>query len=336
MDIIYCIGELLYSNDCVILPGFGGFVTHYVPASIHPINHTFNPPSKSILFNSKLVRDDGLLLDFIAEKEGLTYADVKIRVAEFVNEVTNKLRSGETVVFNNIGSLKHDPQGNLLFNPDGSVNYLEESFGLPSFVSQPVIRKPLHKRLETTFIDRKPTTEKRSRRKRAVWATAAVLPVLLVFGWFIFFGDILPDNTQKTGIVTLPDTELNEDKDANNPNNADSYSPEGKNPPLESLDFSDTDLEKPENTTTPEDTPPEPVVIQKQYYIIGGAFGVEANADKYVATLRQNGWDAKRAGLSPNGFHMVSYMSTVDKNEALLNLAMIRKDGNPGAWLMKK
>ena len=69
MDVSFFISELLYKHDCVILPGFGGFVTQFVPAKIHPINHTFYPPSKNILFNSKLTRDDGLLFDFIAASQ---------------------------------------------------------------------------------------------------------------------------------------------------------------------------------------------------------------------------------------------------------------------------
>lgn len=48
------ISELLYQYDCVIIPGFGGFIGNYSPALIDPIYHTFHPPYKSLLFNINL------------------------------------------------------------------------------------------------------------------------------------------------------------------------------------------------------------------------------------------------------------------------------------------
>ncbi|MEZ5146058.1 MAG: hypothetical protein R2759_02945 [Bacteroidales bacterium] len=59
------------------------------------------------------------------------------------------------------------------------------------------------------------------------------------------------------------------------------------------------------------------------------------NAEKLVAILRQKGYHANRAGLSKSGLHMVEYLATIDKSEALVNLEMIRKDDNPSAWLLK-
>ena len=60
------------------------------------------------------------------------------------------------------------------------------------------------------------------------------------------------------------------------------------------------------------------------------------NADGLIATLREKGYDAQPAGQNPDGLHMVCYFSSEDKSEALINLAMIRKDSNPYAWLLKK
>ena len=52
------INELLYNHDCVIVPEFGGFVTNYASAKIHPVQHTFTPPSKNIVFNKNLKNND--------------------------------------------------------------------------------------------------------------------------------------------------------------------------------------------------------------------------------------------------------------------------------------
>ncbi|NLA48282.1 MAG: hypothetical protein GX876_02335, partial [Bacteroidales bacterium] len=61
MDITSFIRELLFSHDCVIVPGFGGFVGNYAPARIDRATSTFYPPSKQISFNRNLRNNDGLL-----------------------------------------------------------------------------------------------------------------------------------------------------------------------------------------------------------------------------------------------------------------------------------
>jgi len=333
MDISFFISELLYDNDCVIIPGFGGFVAHYTPASIHPISHSFHPPSKSILFNSKLIRDDGLLIDFISEKQHIPYSEAKTLVEEFTGETLEKLALGELSRFKNIGNLQRDQEGKLLFSPDDSVNYLEEAFGLPIFISPPILRKSVQQRLETKFIDRKPVPGRERSIRKMAWVYVAVIPVLFILAWFIYSGNFKPQHTQQTGIVDLSDSDLKYDRETKVPI---ILKNEANPPPLESLDFSDTSpVESEINEETSESIPKNPI-IRKKYYIIGGAFGVELNADKLVAVLRNKGYEAQRSGLSKSGLHMVSYFSTKDKSEALVNLDIIRKEDNPSAWLLRK
>lgn len=326
MDIPFYVGELLYSNDCVIVPEFGGFVTHYAPAKIHPVNHTFYPPSKNILFNSQLKRDDGLLLDFIAQKQSINYAEAKSITYKFIENINEKLNGGEKVLFKNIGFLFKDIEGNILFDPDHSVNYLDDSFGLNSFVSPPIVRKSVQKRLETRFIDRKPVPEKEKKNQKKYWALVAVIPILLIVAWVISTGNYKFQNTQQTGVVSFNDPEnsrIDNSLTVDKPTN----------PPLESLNFEEPSAVQKINSDTPL---PETVKPVKKYYIIGGSFSNELNADKLVGILREKGYEAERAGISPSGLNMVSYFATEDKNEALLNLGMIRKEDNPSAWLIRQ
>ena len=333
MDIPFYISELLYGNDCVIIPGFGGFVTHYAPSRIHPVNHTFSPPSKNILFNAKLVRDDGLLTDHIAERQGITYPEAKQMVTEFVRKASSMLSGGEIVRLKNVGSIQRDSSGKFLFTPDDSVNYLEEAYGLPAVVSPPVRRQPVHKRMEARFVDRKPATMREQPSRRKLWAYTAAVPVILLLGWFLFFGPVRIHNTQQSGMVTLPDTEQTTA-------GFDATTVPAENvtePPLESLDLRDPGSR--ESVPEPGEAVEEheaSAVLTRKYFIIGGAFGVEANADKLVAVLREKGYAADRAGLSPSGLHMVSYLSTPDRSEALVNLGVIRAQENPSAWLIRK
>ena len=70
MNITLYINKLLNLHDCVILPGFGGFVTNYVNAKVSEKN-IFSPPRKIVAFNRNLKNDDGLLINYIINKEGL-------------------------------------------------------------------------------------------------------------------------------------------------------------------------------------------------------------------------------------------------------------------------
>ncbi len=328
VDVPFYISELLYKHDCVILPGFGGFVTQYEPAKIHPINHTFLPPSKNIMFNSKLTRNDGLLIDFIAGQEGISYKEAREKVADFISSLTEKIDNQAKAGLKNIGIFKKSKEGTLLFHPADNVNYYDDSFGLTSFVSPPILRKPAHKRLEKKFTDRKPVPVKDDNKtKRIYWTVIAVIPVLIVVGWLIFFNFGNKNNQlQQSGMVTLSDESSG--KTATHDNS------ELTSPPIKALDFKEKNLNKTPDTKQPEEIkPPAP---RKMYYIIGGAFSNEDNAEKLVGILRNKGYEAERAGLSKSGLHMVSYLVTPDKNEALLNLAIIRKDDNPSAWLIRK
>ena len=61
------ISSLLYLHDCIIIPGFGGFVANQKPSFLNPAHHIFSPPSKRIAFNSSLRIGDGLLANHISK-----------------------------------------------------------------------------------------------------------------------------------------------------------------------------------------------------------------------------------------------------------------------------
>lgn len=53
---------LLLENDCVIVPGLGGFVAHYTSAMRVAEENIFLPPTRIIGFNPQLKMNDGLLV----------------------------------------------------------------------------------------------------------------------------------------------------------------------------------------------------------------------------------------------------------------------------------
>ncbi len=320
------ISRLLFKHDCVILPGFGGFVTNYTPAKINSVNHTFYPPSKSILFNSKLTSDDGLLIHEVSVSEKISYEKAKSNVLEFIDNCRIKIEDTGFVKLHGIGTISKNRDGNLLFEPDTSVNYLEEAYGLAAFVSPPVSRKPLHRRIEQKFTDRKPVPYEEHKRRKVAYAYLAIIPLIIIIGWLVINTNIKNRDIQKSSVVPATEQFSSDIRSGD-------MSPATKSKDNTTLSGANSTNDIIESEPSAESVfePPKPV-----YYVIGGAFQYEKNAENFAAALRSKGYNAKRAGLSRRGLHIVSYFDSTDKSEALMNLALIRKNDNPSAWLLKK
>ena len=49
---------LLLTNDCVIIPNFGGFMAHYRAAHFDERDNSFLPPTRTVGFNHALKLND--------------------------------------------------------------------------------------------------------------------------------------------------------------------------------------------------------------------------------------------------------------------------------------
>jgi nucleoid DNA-binding protein len=147
------IRELLFGHDCVIIPGFGGFIGNFSPARINKTTGTFYPPLKQVSFNRNLNHNDGLLISKISRSMGVNYGDARHLVEEFVKELTGRLARGEKVVFDHIGTFVYNRENNVQFEPEARINYYTGSFGLESFQCVPVRDYDVRKRI-TRHIDK--------------------------------------------------------------------------------------------------------------------------------------------------------------------------------------
>ncbi|MFC2118567.1 hypothetical protein ACFLTI_07305 [Bacteroidota bacterium] len=149
MEINKYIKELLFQHDCVIIPGFGGFVTNYQAAEIKENINSILPPSKIIGFNKNLIHNDGLLINFIAISCGINFEEAKDELEKYVKKLRERLIVGGKVQLPGIGTFKLDEQENIQFEPGLSRNYLLDSYGLipidiKELVSQP-FQKPIYR-----------------------------------------------------------------------------------------------------------------------------------------------------------------------------------------------
>lgn len=142
------ISQLLYRYQCVTVPGFGAFLTEIKSAQLIEASNTFYPPKKVIFFNVNLKNNDGLLANYIAQSERLSYEEAVQQIEDTVQDWKKELHTSSAVLLKNIGKLTLNTENNLVFEPLESLNYLTDAFGLTSFVSPPVKREVYKKEVQ--------------------------------------------------------------------------------------------------------------------------------------------------------------------------------------------
>ena len=196
MDITAIIRELLFGYDCVILPGFGGFIGNRIPSRIDKSTSTFYPPLKQISFNRNLNYNDGLLIGKISQKFGISYIEARGIVDDFVSNVRIKWPGRKFFLI--IGSFHVNRESNIQFEPDMSSNYNLDSYGLESFQRDPYEGYDARRRIFRRF-DRDP--ERRARIKRMLIRTAIAIPIIAVLVLVPLKTDIL--KPVKVELVTM-------------------------------------------------------------------------------------------------------------------------------------
>lgn len=332
------IAELLYSYDCIIIPGFGGFVCNYAPARIHPTQHIFIPPSKNIVFNRSLNNNDGLLANHICKQENLGFSEACSRIAEFVKEINECINSGKKFELKEIGHLYFDVEKNIQFSPSSTVNYLQDSFGLTEFQS-PAIKRSSHYAPGTVFVDRPPLPSAvKSRKVKKYWPVAIALPLIAVLAY-------LPFKTNAIKGLDISYSGFNPFSSAKN-----IYIPRVK--AFESVkakaDVAEVmfDLTSKENTGTEviKAAPaPESNAISlsvnkspsiKSYYIIAGCFEIAENAKAYAQQLTTKGFSVEILEKNSAGLYRVSCGAHGSKADAISALETIKSEA-PSAWVLK-
>ncbi|MBC7450554.1 MAG: SPOR domain-containing protein, partial [Cytophagales bacterium] len=134
------IAELVGSHDCVIVPGFGAFISQPTSADIHPITNKFSPPGRTIGFNGQIKINDGLLASFICTAEDVTFQEANTLIEEFVKHFNNNIHLFKSFEIKEVGRFFYNLEGKLEFEPDYHHDFSSDSFGLTEFVFKPIER----------------------------------------------------------------------------------------------------------------------------------------------------------------------------------------------------
>lgn len=98
---------LLLENDCVIVPGFGGFIAHYAPAMRVAEENIFLPPTRVIGFNPQLRLNDGVLVQSYMAVYDTNFSDATKMVEREVAELIAVLHEEGKTDLPNIGEIRY-------------------------------------------------------------------------------------------------------------------------------------------------------------------------------------------------------------------------------------
>jgi len=129
---------LLLSNDCVIVPDFGGFMAHHVDSYYDESEGLFLPPQRTLGFNPQLKINDSLLAQSYVETYDISYPEAVLRIEDEVNELKMHLQTKGFYELNDIGTLEFNESGNYVFTPCEAGILTPGLYGLSSFEMLPI------------------------------------------------------------------------------------------------------------------------------------------------------------------------------------------------------
>ena len=321
------IKDLLYSNDCVVLPGLGGFIAKYKGASLNTSLHTIYPPQKTIGFNPQIKENDGLLVSALCALNNCSYSEGKAELDAWVKEQSNTLLRGEKLSWKGIGILFQDRLGKIQFIPDSKGNFSVESFGLEKIILVPVERE-----IEEPAAAEVSVLEKRAAQgSKWIWKAAAVLALpILGVGIFALSHKIETTDWQYASFKLLGTKSRIAQYAPTTNRDIPTYTveedivvtePVASTPVISTPKVENTEEIKVDNTTR-----------LAKYEIIVGAFSVPQNATRMVAELKKKGFNASLSGKKGN-LQLVSAASDSNYEAMIQMLDKIKSEVNPSAWL---
>lgn len=294
------IKDLLYRYDCVIVPNFGGFITNRMSATYNSHTSNFLPPFKQIAFNNNLKENDGLLANYIASVEGISFEDANKTLATVVNNWKVQLQK-DAIELAQVGTLSLNENQQIIFEPSTEVNYLAESFGLATVVTSEIERKQANVKPLVPV-----TNTANNRVLPTLLKYAATAAILLTLG---YVGNNLYQQNKQNTILASQEKALEKK--------------------IQSATFT---------ITNPLPTIELNAVKEKakQFHIVAGAFQFPANAEKKVKQLQKEGYEARIIGVNKWGLTEVVFNSFSDRNEAINELYKIQDSVSKDAWLLVK
>ena len=370
------IEALLLENDCVIVPGLGGFVAHYASATRVKEENIFLPPTRIIGFNPQLKMNDGLLVQSYMSVYGTNFSDATKMVERKVDELIATLHEDGKVDLPNVGEVRYTIHNTFDFAPYDNKITTPYLYGLDAFEMQELsaLEKPSTENVAAYSVPAAIKKEKRTfsiKFNRAYLTNAAAVVAAIVLSFFFStpientevveenYAKLLPDELFEkiekqslaiTPIVVKQNTPTRKSANKQKGTQKKVVVPVavrevkvGKTPAVSTEAQAKAETSKAVVTS---ETPKQNVqhVAAKQsvatpkrpYHIIIASVGTEQDAEAMAAQLVAKGFSTAKA-IVGDGKMRVSIESCGTEVEAYQALARIRQNEMyKNAWVLKK
>ncbi len=303
MQLSKAINSLLYTNDCVTVPGFGSFIVNKFSSVYDEKKGKFYPPSRRVSFNPKIKNNDGLLANFISEKETISY---EVAVKNIHNEVISwkKKLNTEPILLDNIGELSYNSDENIIFSPDLDSNHFLGSYGLPSiyYKKQQDLVSTYNKSTLKKYNDLKGNSSISRVPDFVKYAAALVIIIMTT----VFLSNEYEEYNFQNQLILEQE---NRQKTIQRVESA--VFDFGSIPAIEL----------------------EVKVQVNKFHIIAGAFGVKSNADKLYKSLLSKGYNPTKLPLNDKGLIPISFDNFSNRKDAVIALRQLQMSENKDAWI---
>lgn len=171
---------LLLENDCVIVPGLGGFLAHRRTATHDKENNEFCPPTRTIGFNPQLTMNDGLLVQSYMTAYGTDFPDATRKIEKAVQAMKEELYQKGEITLHHVGTLYYSMSGIYTFEPDGNAFFTPSLYGLQSFGFQQ-LSAISHEEEAPIAQTEEPSRKQISLTRRVLGNAVAVAAAVLLF-----------------------------------------------------------------------------------------------------------------------------------------------------------
>lgn len=303
------IKELLFEYECVTIPGFGAFLTRSYGFQVNNMTGEFNPSRKELTFNSLLTSNDGVLANYFAKKQKISY-ERAIRLIEKEAANWKKKLNTQPIFIGSLGKMMLNQNKKIEFKPYGKLNFDSSVFGLSSFIKEPLTNKNkiFSFQLIKESLESIPENKKIVPKSFYHIAAIALITVLFSASSFYFVDQYITNQRLVNLEVAQNIIQKNVQSEIFNL---------GK---LNSISLS-IDVVKPKSNIT-------------FYSIIAGTFRNKSYAERKIKALKKQGYNAALAEINPKGMFRVAYGRFKSKGEATELLYLLKYTLKKDAWYL--
>lgn len=349
---------LLLNNDCVIVPGLGGFMAHHIEARFDEEDNAFVPPLRTLGFNQNLTMNDSLLVQSYIECYDISYPEALRRIESEVEELKQHLQAEGTYELNDIGVLTLNAEGNLEFQPCEAGILTPSLYGFGTFEMTPLVKTETA--TDDTHEEQAPAVEEpqgaddgdgtpdeptiviKMKWLRHAVAVAAAVATFFMIGTPVSNSNIDQQNTtQQSSIIPIAAQATTNTPDAETvgeeaePTNGEA---EGKTPEADTAGETAIQESASAESHIQESASAESpaAVVADAYCIVLASQVSQKNADTFVELLANNGF--RQARITNRKFRRVVYGNYNSKEEAVSQLRQLRSQDKKlfgEGWVMK-